>query len=291
MRFAQLTKEIFCKPCLINPLMHAQIAEIFLRRMNGEEVTLSETGQAGSQRYEARGKLARNSDGLPEGLLTIQGDVAVLNISGPITQRVPNIWKELCGMTDLDDMTRAFKDAEASPRVAGIVLNIDSPGGSVTGVPEFGNLIADCTKPVVAFTDSMCDSAAYWIAAGADEIVSTESASVGCIGVYMAFLDKTRALEAQGLDVELFKTGVFKGMGYPGTSLTEEHRALLQAEVDEIHEWFTGHVSEHRNITGEDTFEGQDFSGRNAKGRGLVDEVGDFDFAVEELRTLIEMRS
>jgi len=282
MRFAQLTKEIFCKPCLMNPLMHQQISEIFLRRLNGEDVDLD--GMA------MRGKLERNGDGLPEGLLQITGDIAVLNISGPITQRIPNLWKELCGMTDLDDMTRAFKDAEASPRVSGIILNIDSPGGSVTGTPEFGNLVANCTKPVVAFTDSMCDSAAYWIAAGADEIVSTESASVGCIGVYMAFLDQSRAIEARGMDVELFKTGAFKGMGYPGTSLNEEQRALLQAEVDDIHAWFTGHVSEHRNVSGEDTFEGQDFGGAEAKRRGLVDEVGDFDFAVSELRALIEIR-
>jgi len=273
----------------MNPLMHQQISEIFLRRMNGEEV--DETGQAGRLRHEARGKLERNSDGMPEGLLSIQGDVAVLNISGPITQRIPNLWKELCGMTDLDDMTRAFKDAAASPRVSGIILNIDSPGGSVTGVPEFGSLVADCQKPVVAFTDSMCDSAAYWIAAGADEIVSTESASVGCIGVYMAFLDRSRELEARGLDVELFKTGAFKGMGYPGTSLSEEQRAFLQAEVEDIHQWFVGHVSEHREVSGVDTFEGQDFNGREAQRRGLVDEVGDFDFAVEELRGLISMRA
>jgi signal peptide peptidase SppA len=283
MRFAQLTKEIFCKPCLITPQMHAEISRIFLAHVTG--AAHEEGGVAGQA-----GKLfaaGRSSGRLPEGLLEIVGDIAVLNISGPITQRISGFMKEMCGMTDLDDMTRAFKDAEASPRISGILLNIDSPGGSVTGVPEFGNLVANCRKPVVAFTDSMCDSAAYWIAAGAKEIVATESASVGCIGVYMAHLDRTRQMEMNGLEVELFKTGTFKGMGYPGTSLTEEHRALLQAEVDGIHQWFTGHVLEHREISGEDTFEGQDFTGRDALKRGLIDMVGTIDDAMEELRTLI----
>lgn len=285
MRFAQLTKEIFCKPCLITPQMHHQIADIFMQHVTGlahEDGGVAESAKAVFA--------SSRDDKLPEGLIEYQGDLAVLHIAGPITQRVPQLFKDYCGMIDLDDMTRAFKDAEASPRVAGILLSIDSPGGSVTGTPEFGNRVANCQKPVVAFTDSMCDSAAYWIAAGASEIVATESASVGCIGVYMAYLDKSRQLEAAGLDVELFKTGVFKGMGYPGTSLTEEQRAILQADVDSIHQWFTGHVLEHRQVTGEDTFEGQDFMGREAKKRGLVDEIGDFDFAVQELRTLIETR-
>ena len=95
-------------------------------------------------------------------------------------------------------------------------------------------------------------------------------------------------MEMRGVDVELFKTGTFKGMGYPGTSLTEEQRALLQAEVNDIHQWFTGHVSEHRNISGEDTFEGQDFTGREALKRGLIDMVGSFDDAMSELRLLID---
>jgi signal peptide peptidase SppA len=282
MRFAQLTKEIFCKPCLITPQMHAEISKIFLQHVSGKA---HEDG--GVARGALGAFVAKNVSPLPDGLMQIMGDIAVINISGPITQRISGFMKEMCGMTDLDDMTRAFKDAEASPRIRGILLNIDSPGGSVTGVPEFGNLVANCRKPVVAFTDSMCDSAAYWIAAGAREIVSTESASVGCIGVYMAYLDQTKRMEMEGLDVELFKTGTFKGMGYPGTSLTEEHRALLQAEVDGIHQWFTGHVSEHRNVTGEDTFQGQDFTGREALKRGLVDMVGSFEDAMEELKTLM----
>jgi signal peptide peptidase SppA len=284
MRFAQLTKEIFCKPCLITPQMHAQLSRVFLAHYTGA------AHEEGGMLDDFRARAQKSGAALPEGVLQIIGDIAVINISGPITQRLPAILKEMCGMTDLDDLTRAFKDAEASPRISGILLNIDSPGGSVTGVPEFGDMVANCRKPVVAFTDSMCDSAAYWIAAGAREIVSTASASVGCIGVYMAFLDQSRALEMAGYDVELFKTGAFKGMGYPGTSLTEEQRAFLQAEVDDIHQWFTGHVSEHRAVAGEDTFEGQDFSGREAKRRGLVDEIGGIDFAMEELKELIKHR-
>jgi len=203
MRFAQLTKEIFCRPCLITPQMHAEISKIFLQHVTGkahEEGGVAQ-GANGAKGFSPLLAGGRASDKLPEGLMQIMGDIAIINISGPITQRISGFMKEMCGMTDLDDMTRAFKDAEASPRIRGILLNIDSPGGSVTGVPEFGNLVANCRKPVVAFTDSMCDSAAYWIAAGAREIVATESASVWCIGVYMAYLDQTKRMEMEGLDV------------------------------------------------------------------------------------------
>ena len=287
LRFAQLVQEIYGRPCLINPQAHQVISNVFMKHYTG--AAGADAGQTGmSTPLMALAGNGTQTEG--DGVISYQGDLAIINVSGPITQRVPQLFKEICGMTDLGDLTQAFKDAEASPRVAGILLNIDSPGGSVTGVPEFGNLVANCCKPLVAYTESMCDSAAYWIAAGADEIVATGSASVGCIGVYMAFMDQSRAMELAGLNVELFKTGTFKGMGYPGTSLTEEQRAFLQADVDEIHQWFTGHVSEHRPVSGEDTFEGQDFMGREAQRRGLVDEIGDFDFAVQELRTLIETR-
>ncbi len=281
MRFAQLTKEIFCKPCLITPQMHQQISRLFFQHVTGEAhqpggaLDLFRAGPVGS--VDPAGSV-----------MSIFGDVAVIHIDGVITRRAPAMMKEMCGMKDLDDIEQALKDAEASPRLRGILLYIDSPGGSVTGVPEVANRIADCQKPVVAFTDSMCDSAAYWLAAGADEIVASQSASVGSIGVYMAYLDQRRAYELAGFETQLFKTGDFKGMGIPGTSLTEDQKLLLQDEVDKIFGWFTGHVTAHRNVSGPDTFQGQEFGAADALTRGLIDMVGSFDEAMQELRTLMD---
>jgi ClpP class serine protease len=81
-------------------------------------------------------------------------------------------------------------------------------------------------------------SAAYWIGVTADAIFAEPSAEIGSIGVYSAFLDESRAFEMEGLKTELFKTGKYKGMGMPGLPLTEDQRALIQAEVDRVNKQF-----------------------------------------------------
>ena len=282
MRFAQLSNELFCKPCLLTPQLHQQISRIFMGHVTGDAHK-----QGGCIDMFAMNE--GNGRGKSKGVMEVVEDVAIIQVSGIITKRMDSFMKSCCGMHDIDDIEQALREAEENPRVRGIFLYVDSPGGSVTGTPECGKMVAETTKPVVAFTDTMMASAGYWIPSGADVIVATPSSEVGSIGVYMAVLDASRAYEMAGYDQLLFKDGKYKGAGYPGTELTPEQSEHFQAEVMEISDWFKGAVTTHRIGVEAETMQGQTFGGNEAMRRGLIDEVGDYDFAMNELRTLIEM--
>jgi protease-4 len=184
-----------------------------------------------------------------------------------------------CGGLDLNDTEKTLREAQADPRVQGIVLHFNSPGGTVTGIPELASLIRTIseTKPVIAFTDAQCCSAAYWLASACDSLVVTPTADVGSIGVYSALVDESAAWAQEGYKLELMKAGKHKAMGIPGLPLAPEDRALIQAEVDSIYAMFTADVVANRARNGasvaEDTMQGQTFMGGSAVAVGLADRV------------------
>ena len=145
-------------------------------------------------------------------------------------------------------------------------------------------------KPVVAFTDSLMASAAYWLCVGSEAIVATQSANVGSIGVFSAVLESSKAFDMAGLQQHLFKTGDIKALGMPGTVLTDVQKEYMQARVDKIFNWFSSSVLESRVTVGDGSMNGQVFQGEEAKQMNLIDQVGDKDDAFELLLELIAMK-
>ena len=220
------------------------------------------------------------------------GSTAVLPIDGVIGRKYSDSLYS-SGVTSIDIFHRMLNAAAGDSAVDSILLAIDSPGGIVTGVPEAAAAIraARETKPVLAYADGQCCSAAYWLASQADAIYAMPSAQVGSIGVYLSILDQSRAAEMAGLKVEMFRSGKHKGMGQPGTSLTDEQRAMLQGRVEAIGAQFRAVVCDGRGRPiGEDSLQGQSFDAAEARVRGLVDEVTDFDTALADAASLARMR-
>lgn len=213
-------------------------------------------------------------DAVPVAQMEIVQGTACIPISGVIGQKLGAMERGF-GATDINDVMNDFRAAMADESVSAIALMIDSPGGTVSGVPEAAAEIAAARgiKPITAYTDGLIASAAYYIASSADEIVGTMSSEVGSIGVYQALLDVSRAYADQGVSVELIKAGKFKAAGYPGTSLTTEQRAQLQGQVDQIHKMFTDHVKANRAVS-DDAMQGQTFIGSKALEAGLIDRIG-----------------
>jgi signal peptide peptidase SppA len=164
--------------------------------------------------------------------------------------------------------------AESRDDVKAVLLDIDSPGGMVTGTPELADQIEACDKPVFAWSDGLMASAAYWLGVSADQVYTSSTAEVGSIGVYLPWRDSSKMMEDRGIKTEVFRAGKFKGMGYPGTSLNDEQRALLQAEVDDIYDLFASHVQRNRlGRVNKETMQGQTFRGKNAIKHSLIDGV------------------
>lgn len=220
-----------------------------------------------------------------EETLSIVGSVAVLNIEGTIVPKASGL-EAMCGLFSLEQFRKDLRAAASNNDVKSIILNIASGGGMITGVPETADHIAEVarSKNVVAYTGDIAASAAYWLACQANRVFMSKSAEVGSIGVYLALLDVTRAMEQEGVKLELFKAGDFKAMGMPGKPLSDAERELLQAGVDKAYRQFTGYVKAKRPSVPTAAMQGQCLDLDDALRYGLVDgEINSLDSLIDYL--------
>jgi len=235
--------------------------------------------------FDARVKLPER-DSNP--LLSVENGIASVRVHGPL-MRQPDLFSVLLfGATDMDQVADAIAQAVAREDVSALLLDIDSPGGTVNGTPELGQAVADASKlkTVYALSAGQMSSAAYWIASQADAIYVTPSARVGSIGVLLPFVDSTEKLRSQGLKVEVFAAGKFKAMGTPGVSLTEEQRELIQSDIEEIAADFKAAVLARGRKIPDEAMEGQTFSARRAQRFNLAGMVKNRDEVLARLRSL-----
>ena len=203
-----------------------------------------------------------------------ENGVAIIPVAGVIGHKVSAVSK-LLGAVDTVDVIAAIELAAEDDDIDTIILDIDSPGGTVGGVPELAETVEDVqragVKKIYAYTDSMMASAAYWMAAGANGIFAAPSAEVGSIGVYLPVMDTSKALAEKGVTVEIFKSGKYKAAGFPGVALDEEVRKHLQLEVMETYNEFAGFVKKYRADINYEYMQGQTLTGRKAAEVGMVD--------------------
>ncbi len=211
----------------------------------------------------------------PSPLLSIEESVGIITISGPIIRRPGLLAQFLFGATDTDDIIKTVEEAAKEESIQAVLLDIDSPGGSVSGTHELAQAVGDLSrqKYVYAFTAGQMCSAAYWVASQCDAIYMTPSARVGSIGVIASIFDSSEALRNEGIKVEVFAAGKYKSLGSSGISLTDEQRAWLQQNVEEIaKEFHMAVLARGRKIPSE-AMEGQTFSAKAAMRLNLAGTV------------------
>lgn len=216
-----------------------------------------------------------------------QDSVAIIPIHGTIMRNVDARVAKFFGIADTMVIQDSLMQAMDDESISHVLLDIDSGGGSVTGVQETAELVASVNmeKPVYAICEGMMASAAYWIGSQARAIIASKSSKVGSIGVYLPVVDNSEYYKAQGIHVELIKNkdATYKGAGFEGTSLTEDQKENLQEMVENIYEEFSGSVLQARPQIKKDAMQGQVFLGSRAKGMGLVDLVGNYTDAINLL--------
>jgi len=210
---------------------------------------------------------------------------AILPLYGVISQRM-NLLAEYSGGTSTDLFGRWFDDAMADETVSRIVLDVDSPGGSVYGIAELSNKIykARGTKPILAVANSLMASAAYWVASAADEIFVTAGGEVGSVGVIAVHVDQSKANENAGINVSYITAGEHKADGNPDAPLTDDARAFIQSRVNEYYEKFTSDVARFR---GKDKSyvqasfgKGRVFGASQAIKVGMADKIGSLEYVM-----------
>jgi signal peptide peptidase SppA len=216
------------------------------------------------------------------------GGVAVIPILGTISQRA-DLLTESSGGVSTEKVTRLFRQAMAEPSVGSILLDIDSPGGSVFGVQELADEMAAARgrKPVVAVANSLMASAAYWLGSQADELVVTPSGEVGSIGVLAVHQDASAAHEREGITTSLVTAGKYKAEGNPFEPLGAEARSAIQARVDEYYGAFTRSVARGRGTSVQAVRsgfgEGRVVGAREAVRLGMADRVDTLDNTLARL--------
>lgn len=243
--------------------------------------------QAG-QRFTAEEIQARIGAASTRTVNASAANIAVIPIVGVIEHRMEALGNISGGMSP-DTIAKSFRAALNDSSVSSIVLDIDSPGGTVYGLMELGDEIraARGKKPVVAVANSVAASAAYWLGAQAEEFVVTPSGQVGSIGVVSMHQNIAALLEKEGVEITLIHSSKFKTEGNPFQALGEEAYASIKADVDAYDGHFHRAVAKGRGVpidkVRSDFGMGRMVMANDALARGMVDAVETFDQVIARL--------
>lgn len=236
---------------------------------------------------------AAASDGKP---YAMHGKLALIPVHGTICQKM-NLFTEFSGGTSTERIGRLLDAAVADPDVGTVVMNVDSPGGSVFGVPELARKVFDARsrKRIVAFVDPLMASAAYWIGSAAHEIVMTPSGYAGSIGVYTLHVDYSRALDTEGVKPTFISAGKYKVDGNPYEPMSETFLKDTQADIDWWYTQFVGDVARNRGTTPDAVRkgfgEGRVENAGSAIGAGLVDRIATWNQLLRDEQSKAEASS
>ncbi|HEX4922715.1 MAG TPA: signal peptide peptidase SppA [Bdellovibrionales bacterium] len=190
-------------------------------------------------------------------------------------------------ITESDKLLKQLKEYRRDENIKAVILHVNSPGGVVGPSQEIYEEIKRTRehwkKPVIVSAESLMASGAYYIAVGADKIVTNAGTLVGSIGVIMDFANLKELYQWAKIERYSIKTGPFKDTGAEYRAMSPEERAYLQKMLDEVHMQFKKAVAEGRNLPMEKVVEQSDgriFTGEQAVAMGFADKVGTLGDAV-----------
>ena len=229
---------------------------------------------------------------------SVGGGIAVLPLYGVMSQRASMV-DDMSGSggTSTQAFTSALRAAVDDDTVGGIIIDIDSPGGSVFGTGELAAeiLAARGRKPIYGYVNSLCASAAYWTGSQCSQLFMTAGGQAGSIGVYMQHVDESGALEMEGYKCDFISAGKYKVEGNSMGPLQDDARAFLQSQVDAYYASFTSAVAKGRGAAigavRDGMGQGRCLLASDAMAAGMVDGICTFDDVVSRMTKAIKSGS
>lgn len=269
--------DLLTSPWAVMPEKLLELQAIYATHLKGEKIDIeaieSKLGRplaSDQQQYQVR-----------------EGGIAVLPIEGTISPKA-NIFTRVCGGVSADMAAKQVESMRNDPRVRGAVLNFDTPGGSVFGIPALAAAIRALSevKPTASVSTGMMASAGYWTGSAANAVyASGETDVIGSIGVVMTHSYNPRG-NTQTTEIT---AGKYKHIASDSKPLDAEGAAYLQGQVDEIYRVFVNAVAENRGAKVEDVLanmaDGRVFIGQQALDAGLIDGFATVDQLVERMAT------
>ncbi|MGV1867215.1 MULTISPECIES: S49 family peptidase [unclassified Rhizobium] len=299
-RFPHLRAAIVQQPWAIMPDRLEAIAEVVERRIEGIRLSPEEiAGIKGERRpngvasfFDATtlNAIELSAASSPNGSAPAASVIAVISFFGIVAQHASQV-DDISGPggTSTERVGNSFRAALNDPSVKAIVINFDSPGGNVNGVQVLADDIFNARgqKPVIAQVNSLCASAAYWVAASCDEIVMTPGAMAGSIGVYTLHQDVSQAVDAAGLKFTFISAGKYKVEGNSFEPLSDEAAQAAQSQVDAFYNDFVSAVARGRGVAAADVTggfgQGRVVKDKQAVKAGMADRVDTLDGTIRRL--------
>ena len=213
--------------------------------------------------------------------------IAILPITGVISSQESSSLESLETPTATPETLRnELRQAARDDSVKAVILEVNSPGGSVVASDQMHNNIQDFKestgKPVVVSMGETAASGGYYISTAADEIIANESTFTGSLGVIFSILNYKDAEEKLGIEEEVFKSDEFKDLFSGSRERTPEEKEIIQNLINESYDQFVEVIVEGRGLPEDKVREiadGRVYSGSQAESLGLVDYLGDLDYA------------
>lgn len=272
---AKVAAEILNRPQLCDP----KYLDTMIHYLN-DRIGVDNSGMVAGQ-YKAREDHTQASSG-----------VAVVPVIGSLTHRGGHLEAE-SGMRSYQAISADLDQATADSNIHTILMEFDSPGGSVSGAFELAdkiNAIADDPEQprVVAFVNGVAASAAYLLASQANVVLSTRNSLIGSIGVVTAHTDVSGAMEKAGIVKTYMFAGDYKVDGNPTEPLSDETKARVQASIDEAYDLFLDAIDRSGRISAEEAraTKADTFTAPKAEDLGLVDEIISEDQLMATVNTM-----
>jgi len=284
-RYEHTANHVFNQPWAILPSTMGLIVEVLRYRMAGGKYTPEEIEERTDGRVAHLAAEIITPEAAGVGSVAAGGSVAVLQLYGVIAQRM-NVVMDMSGGTSTEIFGRQFQMVLVDPTISAIVMQVDSPGGSVFGVEELATMIykARGQKKLIAVADSMAASAAFWIATAMDEVWVTPGGMVGSVGVIAEHYDMSQAYAQEGISPTLITFGEHKAEGNDTAPLTDEATTEIQRMVDSYGMSFVKGLARQRGVSTvkvmNDFGQGRVYRADEAVQRGMADKVGTLTEAI-----------
>lgn len=272
--------DILNSPWAIQPEKLQEIVEIYGRHMRGPKIDIKAIEAKAGQSFDSR----------PEGYEIID-NVAVIPVQGIIAKKM-NIFHQISGGVSTELLGRDIAHALENDDAHSIILDIDSPGGTVDGTADLGELVfaAREQKPIVGLANGLIASAAYWIGSAASNLyIANSTTTAGSIGVVATHYDYSKANEKDGVTITEIYAGKFKRIASENKPLSKEGRESIQDQIDYLYSIFVDTVARNRGVDGakvlDDMADGRLFIGQQAIDVGLVDGVSTITALIEQLNS------
>lgn len=253
---------------------HKEGPKIDLKALEAKMLSISPLPQTGNDPYQV-----------------IDG-VAVIPVQG-VLSKSPSLFERLIyGASSMTDIKSKINHAVNNAKIKGILLNIDSPGGTVDGAQELADYIYEArnSKNIIGYCDGLIASAAYWIGSAASEIyISSGTVEAGSIGVITTHYDLSEMDKAYGINVTEIFAGKYKAAGSDVKPLSPDDKDYIQSRIDYLYSVFVDAVARNRNESSETVLDqmadARIFIGQEAIDAGLVDGVSTIESVIDKLKS------